>query len=212
VTVERVGGERGGLPGRGGGRGALQLPPPRLPPALPAHCRAPPPVPNGEMVCKDQRTSTKCSPVCKTGHAFYQKFSSRPPTYLCSAHRVDWRITKFIPDCSPVERPGRAGCRAGWEARGGRCLACPPGMFRKSAPLCQLCGKGSYAEGFGSSRCYSCPALSSTPSLGTRKKSDCRAGRTGGRGGGRARPRRPGTGLTHYNSWLAEQPYRSSRP
>ncbi len=54
------------------------------------------------------------------------------------ANRVDWKIRKFIPDCSPVHenRNGRT-CEAGWEARddGRRCVACPPGMSRGQVPI-----------------------------------------------------------------------------
>ena len=204
-----------------------------------------------QMSCITRRDSLKCSPVCETGHVFYQKFSSRPPSYICSQYRVDWKITKFIPDCSPLEKTARAGqCPPGWEARESYCVACPPGMFRDSAPLCQLCGKGSYAETFGSSKCVSCPAGQRTNSLGVRSSRGCRApansvaSRVSGwrrrsqysqaqfsqshsqfsttttlrptlrptvrsttvrphRGGSHGRT---GTGLTHYNSWLREQP------
>ena len=128
------------------------------------------------MSCTARRDSLKCSPVCEAGHVFYQKFSSRPPTYLCSQYRVDWKITKFIPDCSPLEKAVRPGnCPPGWEARENGCVACPPGMFRDSAPLCQLCGKGSYADTFGSSKCVSCPAGQRTNSLGVRSSRGCRA-------------------------------------
>ena len=40
------------------------------------------------------------------------------------------------PVCTTTSLTRRAGCRAGWEARGGRCLACPPGMFRKVKLCC----------------------------------------------------------------------------
>ena len=204
------------------------------------------------MSCTSRRDSLKCSPVCETGHVFYQKFSSRPPSYICSQYRVDWKITKFIPDCSPLEKTARPGhCPPGWEARENYCVACPPGMFRDSAPLCQLCGKGSYADTFGSSQCVPCPAGQRTNSLGVRSSRGCRApansvaSRLNGwrrrsqlshgafsrtqftqfsttarptarptlrttsttarsqRGGNQGRT---GTGLTHYNSWLREQP------
>ena len=61
------------------------------------------------MSCITRRDSLKCSPVCETGHVFYQKFSSRPPSYICSQYRVDWKITKFIPDCSPVKKTATVG-------------------------------------------------------------------------------------------------------
>ena len=66
----------------------------------------------------------RCTPVCDQDHQFYQKFTSRAPTYVCNEHRVDWEIRslflfkatllthlvkcnnifcrRFIPDCSPV--------------------------------------------------------------------------------------------------------------
>ena len=185
------------------------------------------------MSCINRRDSLKCSPVCEAGHVFYQKFSSRPPTYLCSQYRVDWKITKFIPDCSPVEKTPQAGnCPPGWEARENYCVACPPGMFRDSAPLCQLCGKGSYAETFGSSKCVSCPAGQRTNSLGVRSSRGCRPPPNSVLGLSNWRRRnfrerqsatttttprtttmrqvrrgKSGTGLTHYNSWLREQPH-----
>ena len=120
----------------------LHLPPPRMSPnrgksvsSIPAHCNVVPSVPNGKMACLNKRHSKKCTPVCKEGHVFYQKFSSRPPTYICSTQRVDWKITKFIPDCSPVEKSSQVGqCPQGWEARDSYCVACSPGMFRSKAP------------------------------------------------------------------------------
>lgn len=205
----------------------LQLPPPRLSPpsspSIPKHCQEDvPPVPNGKMACLNRRRSRKCTPVCDQGHVFYQKFSSRPPTYLCSEHRVDWKITKFIPDCSPVKKTATVGkCAPGWEARDSYCVACPPGMYRHQAPLCQLCPKGTFAEKFGSSSCSSCPPHHHTTSLGTRRGSECIRSR--GRTSSTSRPDhnnryltslarrgRQGRGkvLSHYNSWLNEQPYR----
>ena len=113
------------------------------------------------MACLNRRRSRKCTPVCDHGHVFYQKFSSRPPTYLCSENRsaesaltaltrsprVDWKITKFIPDCAPVQKTAVVGeCSQGWEARDNYCVACPPGMYRSQAPLCQLCPKATFSE------------------------------------------------------------------
>ena len=55
------------------------------------HCNQIPSVPNGKMVCilRDDQ-SLKCTPVCEHDHVFYQKFSSRPPTYICDRHRSSW--------------------------------------------------------------------------------------------------------------------------
>ena len=94
--------------------------------------------------------------------------------------RIDWKITKFIPDCSPVESSA-GSCPAGWEARDGSCVACPPGMFRhQAAPLCQLCGKGTYSDSFGSASCQSCPQSHYTLSLGVRRREGCRKRHTRG--------------------------------
>ena len=201
----------------------LHLPPPRLSPtrghtkhtnqprsSIPANCHAVPTVPNGKMACLNKRHSKKCTPVCKEGHVFYQKFSSRPPTYICSLHRVDWKITKFIPDCSPVEKTARVGqCPQGWEARDSYCVACPPGMFRATAPLCQLCSKGTFSDTFGSSKCSPCSMGHSTSSLGTRNAGECRRGKR--REKGKRKGKEGRRGLMHYNSWLNEQPYKSDR-
>ena len=73
----------------------LQLPPPHLsqshrrpqPKSPYPHCNQVPDVPNGRMVCLSHGDRLKCTPVCEDGHVFYQKFSSRPPTYICSEHR-----------------------------------------------------------------------------------------------------------------------------
>ena len=199
----------------------LHLPPPRLTPSkrkssfsIPAHCNEVPSVPNGKMACINKRRSKKCTPVCKESHVFYQKFSSRPPTYICSAHRVDWKITKFIPDCSPVEKTARVGqCPQGWEARDTDCVACPPGMFRSTAPLCQLCSKGTFSDSFGTGKCSPCPSGHSTSSLGTKSEGECREGRERGRQSEEGRKKRRGgrRGLSHYNSWLSEEPYREDR-
>jgi len=195
----------------------LHLPPPRLSPnkshqqsIMPKHCEDVPSVPNGKMTCINKRRSKKCTPVCKEGYVFYQKFSARPPTYICSMHRVDWRITKFVPDCSPVEKTSQVGqCPDGWEARDSYCIACPPGMYRKSAPLCQLCPKATYTDSFGSAKCTSCPLGHSTVSLGSRSKSECKISRNGGKN--RKKTREGRKGLMHYNSWLNEEPYNDDR-
>ena len=48
-------------------------------------------------------------------------------------------------------------------------------MFRaRAAPLCQLCGKGSYADSFGSAECRPCPGGGHTLSLGSRSSAQCR--------------------------------------
>jgi hypothetical protein len=168
----------------------LQLPSPvaapRVSPLGGDECSSVPEVANGKMSCLDQRQGKKCTPVCDEGHVFYQKFSSRPPTYICSGSRVDWKINKFIPDCSPGKKTKVGGdgadssCPPGWEWREGLCVACPPGMFRDSAPLCQLCPKGSFSTKFGTRECSLCSPGEYTTSLGSRQPSDCRRG--GGRG------------------------------
>ena len=112
-------------------------------------CGTVPSIENGRMVCKQYGgKGKKCSPICNDGHQFYQKFVSQPPVYLClPPRRVDWKIRKFIPDCSPTHDMPINGrqCEAGWEQRGSakKCVACPPGMYRpQTDPLCQLCPKG----------------------------------------------------------------------
>ena len=166
-------------------------------------CDKPPQIENGVMSCKRiAGGSKKCSPICNEKHDFYQKFSSRLPSYLCNRHRVDWNVRRFIPDCSPVHktREDRA-CPSGWETRsvdhtsqayrskpsgvvsGDICVACPPGMYRNSEQysfshnakkrLCQLCPKGMYTDQFGSSICMKCPLNQTTRGLGSRKSRDC---------------------------------------
>ena len=153
------------------------------------------------MACLNKRRSKKC---------LLSKVSSRPPTYICSTHRVDWKITKFIPDCSPVEKSSQVGqCPQGWEARDSYCVACPPGMFRSKAPLCQLCSKGTFSDSFGLARCSPCAMGHSTNSLGSRSGGECREGER--REKGRKRGREGRRGLMHYNSWLNEEPYKSDR-
>lgn len=61
---------------------------------LPRKCQHVPKVENGRMTCVDAAIGRKCTPVCHRGHRFYQKFTSRPPTYVCNAHRVDWEIRR----------------------------------------------------------------------------------------------------------------------
>ena len=143
-------------------------------------CTAVPNIENGRMVCKNYGISgKKCSPICNEGHQFYQKFVSQPPVYLClPPRRVDWKIRKFIPDCSPTHQLSINGrqCEAGWEQRGAgkKCVACPPGMYRpQKDPLCQLCPKGLYADQFGSANCVRCPLYHTTKGLGSRKTSQC---------------------------------------
>ena len=142
-------------------------------------CKSVPPIENGKMECQRYGSDgKKCSPVCNEGHQFYQKFSGQPPVYLClPPRRVDWKIRKFTPDCSPTHGlmiNGRA-CEAGWEQRGSnKCLACPPGMYRpQQDPLCQLCPKGLYSDQFGSAKCVRCPLHHTTRGLGSRKASQC---------------------------------------
>ena len=148
-----------------------QLPPPILRPharhRIPAQCNVVPDVPNGKMACIDRHESKKCTPVCDLGHVFYQKFSHRPPTYLCSTRRIDWKINRFIPDCTPVKKTRTAGeCPAGWESRESTCIGCPPGMFREDSQLCQLCPKGSYSDQFGARSCTKCSFGEYTTGLG----------------------------------------------
>ena len=102
--------------------------------------------------------------------------------HICITVRIDWKITKFIPDCSPVEDQSHTStCPPGWESRDHTCVACPPGMFRDQAPLCQLCGKASYTATFGSSRCDQCPSGQYTLSLGSRNIKECRSSNFGNR-------------------------------
>ena len=134
---------------------------------MPSVCNQVPDVPNGKMACVDRRSSKKCTPVCNLNHVFYQKFSYKPPTYLCSARRVDWQINRFIPDCSPSQRARNGWCPEGMEFRDNECIGCPPGMYRTtSQQLCQLCPKGSYADGFSSKECKKCGPGQYTTGLG----------------------------------------------
>ena len=142
-------------------------------------CDPVPAIENGRMVCKLYGLDgKKCSPVCNEGHKFYQKFSGQPPVYLCiPPRRVDWKIRKFTPDCSPTHDLNIQGrtCEAGWEQRSlSTCVACPPGMYRpQKDPLCQLCPKGLYSDQFGSANCVRCPLYHTTRGLGSRKASQC---------------------------------------
>ena len=110
-------------------------------------CDKVPNIENGKMQCFPYgRDGKRCKPKCNENHQFYQKFQGRPPSYLCiPPNRVDWKIRKFIPDCSPTHEIHLNGrqCEAGWEHRGqSTCVACPPGMYRpQDDPLCQLCPK-----------------------------------------------------------------------
>ena len=93
-------------------------------------CDKVPQIENGRMTCvRVGMGGKKCSPSCSPGHVFYQKFHQRRrPSYLCNAHRVDWKVRRFIPDCSPVHPLGYNDCEAGWEGRDDNtCVACPPG-------------------------------------------------------------------------------------
>ena len=74
-----------------GTQSVLQLPPQhqqQQPTSPYPHCNKTPSVPNGDMICVLQQTRLKCTPVCKRNHVFYQKFTSRPPTYICDKHRL----------------------------------------------------------------------------------------------------------------------------
>ncbi len=187
-----------------------------------------PEVPNGRMSCVDSEVvGRKCSPVCDRNHQFYQKFTSRPPIYVCNRHRVDWEVRRFIPDCSPFRtlshwRRRRGGCSAGWEEAASTstgslgCVACPPGMYRASSDssrLCQLCPKATYAEGFASVRCDSSPVHHSTRKLGSRSRSDCYYRRAVYNNGPVSSPSSSSSGSNHkrnrlgfmfYNRWMTE--------
>ena len=137
-------------------------------------CDKPPQIENGVMSCRRiAGGSKKCSPVCNDKHDFYQRFSSRLPSYLCNRHRVDWNVRRFIPDCSPIHetRQGRS-CPSGWETRsinqasqtyrnknsqtysngGVICVACPPGMYRTSEQYAS-----SYSQTTKKRLCQLCP-------------------------------------------------------
>jgi len=179
-------------------------------------CREVPHMANGRMLCVDDTNpyygggvggpGIRCTPVCDPGHAFYQKFTSRPPTYVCNSRRVDWEIRRFIPDCSPAYPAAGTACQPGWEARNGeegpQCVACPPGMYRSpgSGRLCQLCPKGTYAGGFGSSECSSCPRHHTTRGLGSRRPTQCHYRRPEGMQ--RSSARRSSQGFLFYNQFM----------
>ncbi len=169
-----------------------------------AACENVPEIPNGHMSCEKIHLYKRCTPVCDPGHEFYQQFTSRPPTYLCNEHRIDWELRRFIPDCSPVyESPI---CAPGWEERSaGRCVACPPGMKRSEQDLlCQLCPKGSFAMSFHSEECTPCPRRHTTRGLGSRRPTQCyyrRQSLVGGSHQGR-KGNRLGF-LFLYNRWMS---------
>lgn len=181
------------------------------------HCEKVPQIENGKMVCARIVGGKKCSPVCNDGHEFYQKFSFRQPTYICNANRVDWRVRRFIPDCSPLRREdnGRS-CESGWETRRNStldadfCVACPPGMYRgQNNRLCQLCPKGLYSDQFGSSKCMRCPLSHTTRGLGSRRSTDCYYSRPPGTRSSnlltRRRERQQGRiGFMYYNKWMSK--------
>ena len=180
-------------------------------------CDTVPNIENGRMKClKYGRDGKRCSPVCNENHQFYQKFNGQPPYYLClPPKRVDWKIRKFIPDCSPTHEIQISGrqCEAGWERRGQRtCVACPPGMYRpQDDPLCQLCPKGLYSDQFGSARCVRCPMYHTTRGLGSRRSSQCYYHRPAARssllidrkkGRGRGRGKSSEAAFHYYNRWM----------
>ncbi|QQP56211.1 Uncharacterized protein FKW44_000800, partial [Caligus rogercresseyi] len=84
-------------------------------------CDKVPSLENGKFNCKNLgpgQEGIKCIPECDAGYSFYQKFSSRPPSYICNSQRVDWELRRFIPDCSPVTPSSTPpGCDSGWEYR-----------------------------------------------------------------------------------------------
>ena len=134
---------------------------------MPRQCEQVPDVANGKMACVNKQNSKKCTPVCNINYVFYQKFSYKPPTYLCSARRVDWEINRFIPDCSPVQKARNSWCPDGSEFRDNECIGCPPGMYRSSTQqLCQLCPKGSFTDKFSSRECTQCNPGQYTSGLG----------------------------------------------
>ena len=176
------------------------------------HCNKVPQVENGHMACIRIVGGKKCTPMCRTGHEFYQKFSKRHPSYLCNSNRIDWKVRRFLPDCSPVHKLGYSHkCEAGWELRKETCVACPPGMFRSQADkLCQLCPKGLYTDQFGSNICMRCPLSHTTRGLGARKSTECYYNRPvgGSRPSNllkRRRERQRGRlGFMYYNKWMSK--------
>ena len=49
-------------------------------------------LPRSGDVAGGEGGGVRCTPVCDQDHQFYQKFTSRAPTYVCNEHRVDWEI------------------------------------------------------------------------------------------------------------------------
>ena len=174
---------------------------------VPTKCYEPPKVENGKMHCANTAIGRKCTPICDTGFEFYQKFTSRPPSYVCNAHRVDWELRRFVPDCSPV-RTNVDTCPAGWESRGnGRCVACPPGMHRTPRDrLCQLCPKGFFSDVFSAPLCQRCPMSHTTRGLGSRVDKHCyyhraSSGLTNAKNGAGRLPKKNRLGFMFYNRW-----------
>ena len=176
-------------------------------------CDNVPSLENGQMSCRSYGLDggKRCSPICNAGHKFYQKFSGQPPAYLClPPRRVDWKIRKFIPDCSPVHQLSISGreCEAGWERRDDFCIACPPGMYREQEdPLCQLCPKGLYSDQFGSAKCVRCPLHHTTRGLGSKDSSQCYYHRPAVRSSllnssQRKESRNKKTSFMYYNRWM----------
>lgn len=59
----------------------------------------------------------------------------------------------------------RCACPAGKIRKEGRCVACPPGQFRKNIvdlEICHKCPLGEYAKGHGNKDCQKCPEGYST--------------------------------------------------
>ena len=170
-------------------------------------CDEVPSLENGQMLCRPYgHNGKRCSPSCHQGHTFYQKFSGRPPTYLClPPRRIDWKIRKFIPDCSPTHPLSISGrqCEAGWEQREGQCIACPPGMYRlQKDHLCQLCPKGLYSDQFGSAKCVRCPLHHTTRGLGSKKASQCYYHRPAVRSSLLDRRKPRNKTFMYYNRWM----------
>ena len=170
-------------------------------------CNKVPSLENGQMICRPYgHNGKRCTPACHEGHSFYQKFSGRPPTYLClPPRRIDWKIRKFIPDCSPTHPLSISSrdCEAGWEPREGHCIACPPGMYRQQKDhLCQLCPKGLYSDQFGSARCVRCPLHHTTRGLGSKKASQCYYHRPAVRSSLLDRRKPRNKTFMYYNRWM----------
>lgn len=63
----------------------------------------------------------------------------------------------------------RCACPAGKIRKEGRCVACPPGRFRRDIvdlEVCHKCSVGEYAKGYGNKECHKCPEGYSTASEG----------------------------------------------